>query len=61
MPKATADAGQDDFAAPLKAPTGGAGSGPSAVGGAPRVTAPTDVPNFGRINPKSSASFCVLS
>lgn len=57
----SADTGQDDFAAPLKAPTGGAGSGPSAVGGAPRVTAPTDVPNFGRINPKSSTSFCALS
>ncbi len=47
-----------DLASPIKSamPAGGAAPG---LAGPPRLgppTAPTDVPNFGRINPKSSES-----
>ena len=43
-----------DFGAPMKGAVAASGAAPSTAGGAGRVTGPSDVPNFGRINPKSS-------
>lgn len=45
----------DDFLSPMKNPSGGTGIANTGAGkvGAP-IGAPTDVPNFGRINPKST-------
>ena len=45
-----------DLMAPLKAAGASGMTGPAAVGAAPgpRVGGPADVPNYGRINPKSS-------
>lgn len=47
-----ADVGQDDMLPPIRAGAGGQTAGP----GGPKISAPTDVPNFGRINPKSCKS-----
>lgn len=49
------DAQELDVAGPMKAGAGGGGMVPA--GGAPtaaKIQGPSDVPNFGRINPKSS-------
>jgi len=50
-----------DMMTPKKPNASGTGGGQAAIGGAPtsglRVQGPSDVPNFGRVNPKSSERY----